>query len=155
MNFVYYEQASTKMIEKYRMYEEREMKRNGGYLYDVYVLGYFHKFFNFTSRYGYQDIFLDDESECYFRIGSSPGYIGGKHSYNFLLYINNKKILFTIKQENNSGEYDEENIKLVWIWDKGEKKIEEMTSVLPLIKEVINAYFIKWQEKKINITFNF
>nr|UOP04625.1 hypothetical protein LVJ77_10430 [Conchiformibius kuhniae] len=124
MNFVYYEQATPEMIEKYRMYEEMEMKKNGGYLYGVYVFGYFNKFFSFGSRGGFQDIFLDDEAECYLRMGSYPGYIGGKHAHSFLLYVDGRKILFTIHQENDDGEYDRENIKLVWIWDKGRKKIE-------------------------------
>lgn len=139
MNFVYYEQATPEMVEKYRMDEEREMKRNGGYLYNIYIdFGYK---FSFGTRAGFRDIFLDDEAECYLRVGSTPGYIGGKHSHSFLLYIHGKKILFTIKQENDAGEYDEENIKLVWIWDKGTKKIEEISSsVLSVIKEAICVY---------------
>nr|UOP04626.1 hypothetical protein LVJ77_10435 [Conchiformibius kuhniae] len=123
MNFVYYEQATPKMIEKYRMYEEREMTISGGYLYGIRT-GFTRKF-AFGIRVGFRDIFLDDEAECYFRIGSVPGYMGGKHVHSFLLYVDGRKILFTIHQENDEGEYDEENIKLVWIWDKGKKRLRK------------------------------
>ncbi|UOP04046.2 hypothetical protein [Conchiformibius kuhniae] len=160
MNFVYYEQATPEMIEKYRMYEETEMRQNGGYLYGIRVFGCFNKFFSFGGsgrvKDTFQDIFLDNEAECYLRVGSIPGYIGGKHAHSFLLYFDGRKILFTIHQENDAGEYDKENIKLVWIWDKGEKNIHEMASVLPFIKEAICSYFTyRWQKKEINLTFDF